>query len=154
MHAFFGGDRSSKFFHAKIVCKKFNIDLYVFYRALEKTNPNFKTKVEELKKTGGVEASTEVLVPLVCNRDRYPNADKFLPKFILLDNGSVLVLKKKPNIIKYKREFEPLTMLILFESWRKSSDFDLMEGDTNLVRAAFQRRMEVFPFAAKDDSYE
>ena len=119
---------------------------------MEKTNPNYIKKVQELKKTGGIISSTDILVPLVTNRDRFPNADKFLPKFILLSNDSVLELKTKPFIIKYKEACKPLTMLILFESWRTPTELDAMEGDPELVRAAFLRKREVFPFAEMDSN--
>ena len=64
-------------------------------RVLEKTNPNYAKKIEQLQLSGGVEVDLDNMVPLITNRIRFPDAPRYLPKLILIRNKKILVLKEK-----------------------------------------------------------
>ena len=98
--------------------------------------------------SGGVESSTEMFVPLVTNRDRYPDAQRYLPKFILINKKKILVLKKGLNVIKCKALSEPLTALILCEPWRAPEEFDNYEKDPEIIQMAISRFKQILPLSA------
>ena len=100
-----------------------------------------------MTKNNGIEADTDYLVPLVTNRERFPNAPEYLPKYILLNNNRILVLKRKMKVVKFKNPTEPLTALLLCEPWRSFEDLDVFENDPELIKNAFLRRKEVLPYS-------
>lgn len=114
---------------------------------MEKSNLIYNEKVQELKRTGGVESSTEQFVPLVTNQDRFPDAPRFLPKYILIQGGKILVLKKKPNVVKFKDAAGHLTPLILCEPWRLSQEMDDFENNIELCKLASLRFKKILPLS-------
>ena len=95
------------------------------FRDLAASNTNYDIKRGELINNGGVEASTDILVPFVTNRDKYPDAPKHLPKYILMNETKILELKDTETILKYENPTESLTILLLCEPWRAFQDFDI-----------------------------
>ena len=120
-------------------------------RALERDNPNYEKKIEELSLTGGIQLDTEIFVPLITNSLKFPNAPKFLPKLILIRNNKILILKKKTNVVKFKNPKDPMTNLLLCEPWRSSDDFSQFEENPELLKEALKRRKLLMPFSV--DNY-
>ena len=118
------------------------------FSELEQSNPNFKNKLEELKRNGGLEVETENLVLLITNREKYPLAPKYLPRYMLLDNTKILVLKSQKCVLKFKNEGLALTDLILYEPWRSPNDFDFLEADPDVIQKARIRKTEVHPHSS------
>jgi hypothetical protein len=116
-------------------------------RTLEKDNVNYQEKVNELKCLGGIEADTENLVPLVTNSERFPDVPAFLPKFILINNHKILVLKKNKNIVKFKNKSSPLTSLILCEPFTSSDQLNQFEMNSTMINNAVLRMKEILPFS-------
>ena len=115
------------------------------YRELEDSNKNYDEKLSELKKLGGIQASTDIIVTLITNREKYPqNKIENLPSYILIRNKKILVLKKNKNILKYNNPETDLTSLLLFEPWRKPEDIGNLEEDPEIVRSAKRRGEEFF----------
>ena len=111
---------------------------------MKESNANYDEKVKELKKNGGIEEATEILVPLVTNRERYKNTPNHLPMYLLIRGKKILVLKKKASILKYNNPNTDMTSLVLYEPWRKPEDMDNLETDDVIVKNAKERRKEVF----------
>jgi hypothetical protein len=103
-----------------------------------------------LRKSEGIEASTDVFVPLETNRTKYPNAPLFLPKFLLIGGIKILILLKNPNIVKFNQSSLPLTSLLLCEPWRVGADFDEMEHDQILLESVISRRKKILPSCSDD----
>lgn len=108
---------------------------------------NYQEKVKELERLGGIEADTEKLVSLVTNRERFPDAPAFLPKFILINSHKVLVLKKHRNIVKFKNRSSALTSLILCEPFTSSEQLNEFENDVNMIDNAVIRMKEILPLS-------
>jgi hypothetical protein len=104
-------------------------------------------KVNELIKSGGVESPTENFVPLVTNRDRYPDAPRYLPNYILINKKKILALKKKLNVVKFKDHSEPITALFLCEPWRAAEEFDNYEVEPRMIEMAMLRMKQILPFS-------
>ena len=111
---------------------------------MKESNTNYEEKVQELEKHGGIEEATDILVPLVTNRDRYKNAPKHLPMYLLIRGKKILVLKKKASILKYSNPNTDMTSLVLYEPWRNPEDMNNLETDEVIVKNAKGRRKEVF----------
>ena len=118
-------------------------------RVLEKTNPNYAKKIEQLQLSGGVEVDLDNMVPLITNRIRFPDAPRYLPKLILIRNKKILVLKKKENVVKFKNGNVPLTDLLLCEPWRNAEDINNLEINPTVMEEAKKRRKDVMPFSAE-----
>ena len=114
---------------------------------MEKENSNYQVKVKELKLLGGIEADIDNFVPLVTNKDRFPNAAPFLPKFILINNKKILRLKKNKNVVKFKNTSDSLTSLILCEPFTSCEQFNEFENNSELIRNAELRMKEILPFS-------
>jgi hypothetical protein len=95
-----------------------------------------------------VQASTDILVPFVTNRDRYPDAPKYLPKYILMNETKILELKESQTILKYDNTSKPLTILLLCEPWRSFEDIDIFLTDLKMIKKAFSRRKEALPYSS------
>ena len=119
------------------------------FRVLEKTNPNYAKKIEQLQLSGGVEVDLDNMVPLITNRIRFPDAPRYLPKLILIRNKKILVLKKKENVVKFKNGNVPLTDLLLCEPWRNAEDINNLEINPTVMEEAKKRRKDVMPFSAE-----
>lgn len=117
------------------------------FRSLAKDNVNYQEKVKELKRLGGIEADTENLVPLVTNSERFPDAPAFLPKFILINNHKILVLKKHRNVVKFKNKSSSLTSLILCEPFTSSEQLNEFENNSNMINNAVVRMKEILPLS-------
>ena len=118
-------------------------------RVLEKTNPNYAKKIEQLQLSGGVEVDLDNMVPLITNRIRFPDAPRYLPKLILIRNKKILVLKEKENVVKFKNGNVPLTDLLLCEPWRNAEDINNLEINPTVMEEAKKRRKDVMPFSAE-----
>ena len=94
-----------------------------------------------------MEVETENLVLLITNRERYPLAPKYLPRYMLLEN-KILVLKRQKCVLKFKNEGQALTDLILYEPWRSPNDFDVLEADPDIIKKARSRIKEVHPHSS------
>ena len=114
------------------------------YNELDKNSKNFEEKCIQLKKSGGREVDTEILVPFVTNRERFKNSPNYLPKTILLTNGKVMRMRKGENIVKY--EENQLANVILCEPLRQDSDLDELEGKFEVSRMAEMRKKEILPY--------
>ena len=84
---------------------------------------------------------------MVTNRDKFKDAPKFLPEYILIKNKKILILKKNPNVIKFKDAAEPMTALILAEPWRDPEELDEYEinQDSEDVKKARLRIKQMLP---------
>ena len=118
-------------------------------RVLEKTNPNYAKKIEQLQLSGGVEVDLDNMVPLITNRIRFPDAPRYLPKLILIRNKKILVLKEKENVVKFKNGNVPLTDLLLCEPWRNAEDINNLEINPTVMEEAKKRRKDLMPFSAE-----
>ena len=105
-------------------------------------------KLAELIINGGVLADTEEMVKLVTNETRFPHADVYLPKFLLLENQKILVLKKKQNVLKFDNPGAEFTTLLLCEPWRIPEDFDQLEADPEVMSKAKLRMKKLLPFSS------
>ena len=119
----------------------------VHYKDLDESNVNYKIKLAELINNHGIEASTDILVPLVTNRDKYPDAPSHLPKYILINEEKILELKESETVMKYENASELLTVFLLCEPWRAYEEFDDFENDPTMIRKALLRRKEALPFS-------
>lgn len=93
-----------------------------------------------------MDPDTEKLVPQVTNRERFPDADAFLPKFILINQTKILVLKKNRNVVKFK-VLNSTTFLMLCEPHTASDQFDQFENDNYMISNAILRMKEILPFS-------
>ena len=118
-------------------------------RVLEKTNPNYAKKIEQLQLSGGVEVDLDNMVPLITNRIRFPDAPRYLPKLILIRNKKILVLKEKENVVKFKNGNVPLTDLLLCEPWRNAEDINNLEINPTVMEEAKKQQKDLMPFSAE-----
>ena len=121
------------------------LQLGLHYNEMDKNGKNFEEKRMQLEKSGGVEVDTEIIVPLITNRDKFKNAPEYLPKTILLTSGKVLIMRKGKNIVKY--EENKLANVILCEPWREDSDFNELEGNCEVYSMTEMRRKEILPYS-------
>ena len=119
----------------------------VHYRDLKESNVNYKNKLAELRNNEGIEVSTDILIPMVTNRERYPHAPTHLPKYILIEE-KILELKESETVLKYENTSEPLTIFLLCEPWRFYEEYDLFERNPTMILEAFLRRKEALPFSS------
>lgn len=119
-------------------------------RNLEKQNPCYEEKKQELRRNGGVEASTSMFVPLVTDRDRFPQAPRFLPAYMLIGNKKIIVQKKQLNVVKFKDGGEPIATLVLVEPWREAQEFDKLIGDQEVLTKAQLRLKQMIPTCSCD----
>ena len=92
---------------------------------------------------------TRLLIEFVTNRVRYPDAPKYLPEYILLKNRTILVLKRKQNIVMYSNACSLLTNVILCEPWRDDTDFDNFDlASAEFENSIMWRKRQVLPFSA------
>ena len=103
--------------------------------------------MESLKSYGGIDPDTDKLVPLVTNRERFPDAPQFLPKFILINNHKIVVLKKERNVVKFKNKSIALTSLILCEPFTSSDQLNDFENDNDVVKNCVLRLKQILPFS-------
>ena len=108
----------------------------------------YKEKMNELRNNGGVEASTSKFVPLVTNRERYPQAPRFLPELILIGNNKIIALKKNPNAVKFKNGGQQIATLVLAEPWRDPAEFDTLEIDQEVLIKANLRIKQMIPMSS------
>ena len=87
------------------------------------------------------------MVPLITNRDRYRDADAFLPKFILINQTKILVLKKHRNVVSFNANANAILMLC--EPHTASEPFYQFENDNHIKSNATLRMKEILPFSEK-----
>ena len=104
--------------------------------------------MNELRNNGGVEASTSKFVPLVTNRERFPQAPLFLPELILIGNKKIIQLKKNPTAVKFKNGGQPMATLVLAEPWRDPKEFDTLEMDPEVLIKATLRIKQMIPLSS------
>ena len=88
--------------------------------------------------------STDIFIELVTNRTRFPNAPKYLPKYLLIKK-KILSLRKNSATLKYETPHDDVVSLLLYEPWRNPEDITILEMDLITVEEAKMRRKLVFP---------
>lgn len=111
-----------------------------------KNNINIGNLRRQLSATGVVYSPTG-LVPVVTNSQRFQNCPPNLPSHILLSNGSILQLRKRPGILCQTGLWNHYGLRIVCEPFADENEL-LEEVNLPDITGLEDRFKQMFPFSA------
>ena len=123
-----------------------------WYKKLDiRSCANLDRLKQDLSENNGCMGQSDVRI--VTNQLRYPNELEFLPECILLNNGKIMKLRKKPAVISPTGRLDNLGMRILcepFGSEQELKDEQRMFVDIPSIEILSHRLKEIYPTSNYD----